>query len=1196
MRFQSKAYKSDEVMHVSRKKDLRAGWLNTDGLSEESMEDIRAGVLRRKPDLFAALETKRREEDLNTINAGLEGYDLREVRRSDLAGDKAGGGIAIWCRQSEGLVFKPHKPALPSTALSYVNNERAWTTVTSSKQKTAFCVAYMACQHTDDRFHEWNRALYDQILWEQAELRKEGYRTVLLGDMNGHVGDKLGEGVPGNIHGINPNGHLFLSFLDLADMTHINGATRVPGDWSTRLTKGMWTRQRGNSSSIIDYVSISREHLSSVVSMSIDDSGSLGGDSDHNWCEIILSDTFMRQHRRAHVHARKDRWDIQPDQDWSHFGTKVDQLAQQANGNNVEELSSNIASCLLNGLSATIGLKSRTTGGQSRRLPPDLILELKKKRQLSKVYKSKVSELTGKNLHRTPAGVEEIGRSEAIFIAQKEHTKQKFDSYLGSPRASIVKKCSGGSRSALQAFWSYVSTKVHKPGGLSAVQHPTSGKLVCSDGEIVRCVEAHLCTLFNGGFEEQGLQLPRADDHSYSGAPAVQPANYDHSYSRERQPRLSSTDNSASLPSDPVNWLGKDYDLEEVTRAIKTLKGGKACGWDKIPNEALINSPTSLLLLIVKLFNMVKKEGVVPRGWRRGLVTLVHKKGPREDLGNYRPLTVLVSLCGTYSRVLNSRLVRVVETHRLLGEDQNGFRQGRACSDNSFILDTILWKAKALGKKAHLGFVDIQKAYDTVDRGILWSRLSSMGIGGKFLESLQAMYTGDHVTTDVNGTTTRPVYLGRGLRQGCSLSPILFALYVRDLGIDLSLAGEGFSLSGVNISGVLFADDIVCIASSREGLTRLLSLVNSHCAKLKLKVSVSKSQVVGPGDAPCEVLGDHGTEAFSLKSVAMYKYLGVNTYADMRSTVLAKQELCVRTATKMKFACLYVSRQGPDVVDAGLCTWSNVGIPTVLFGCDHIPFTDTRIKEVERQQAQVAKSILGVPVSTANLCAQSELGLKPFRQLLYEQQLQFFSRLLGLPRDRWARLALMEHISGGWQSTYLSYLTNIRCEVNAVRVLSNKASVALQVGPYFLQQFNKDLAALDLPAVSRLKSLCRATYVSEGAASQALAQFRLANAGLGNRAPIPGHNRKQLCPVCELHPNNECHLVFGCCGVVRERRDLGISRFLGLCSSNGLDLATTYRFYMEGRDSDGSRVSKSDYLDRGEALVKLRCAWLGKWC
>ena len=114
--------------------------------------------------------------------------------------------------------------------------------------------------------------------------------------------------------------------------------------------------------------------------------------------------------------------------------------------------------------------------------------------------------------------------------------------------------------------------------------------------------------------------------------------------------------------------------------------------------------------ILALLFNKIKSSGVFPKGWNCCRITLIHKKGLRECLGNYRPITVLIALSGFYSKVLNERLIEAVETWGLLGEVQNGFRKGRSGADNIFLLHTILWKAKALGKKVHLGFVDVSKA------------------------------------------------------------------------------------------------------------------------------------------------------------------------------------------------------------------------------------------------------------------------------------------------------------------------------------------------------------------------------------------------------------------------------------------------------------------------------------------------------
>lgn len=142
-------------------------------------------------------------------------------------------------------------------------------------------------------------------------------------------------------------------------------------------------------------------------------------------------------------------------------------------------------------------------------------------------------------------------------------------------------------------------------------------------------------------------------------------------------PTLSNLDDGGSLETNPSGWLESPFSYNEIKKVVKKLENGKARGWDNIPNEALKNLPDEMLHVITRLFNMMKTSGTMPHGWNRGRITLIHKRGQREVLGNYRPITVIISLSGLYSRVLNERLISVVEQHNLLGEIQNGFRKER---------------------------------------------------------------------------------------------------------------------------------------------------------------------------------------------------------------------------------------------------------------------------------------------------------------------------------------------------------------------------------------------------------------------------------------------------------------------------------------------------------------------------------------
>ena len=206
-----------------------------------------------------------------------QGYETTEKRRSDVAGEKAGGGLLFFKRQTEGLVFTDHMPQISDPTLAYVASERHWITVESSKGKTAICGTYLGFQAADDRHGAWNEGIYRVLREEIVALRRSKHRIVVMGDFNGHTGNVLGQGIPGNHAIINKNGERFLHFLETTSTSHINGACRLHNDWDSRLTSGLWTRQRGKSSTVIDYAVVSNEHMSSVRGMDMNDEGFYGG-------------------------------------------------------------------------------------------------------------------------------------------------------------------------------------------------------------------------------------------------------------------------------------------------------------------------------------------------------------------------------------------------------------------------------------------------------------------------------------------------------------------------------------------------------------------------------------------------------------------------------------------------------------------------------------------------------------------------------------------------------------------------------------------------------------------------------------------------------------------------------------------------------------------------------------------------------
>ena len=159
---------------------------------------------------------------------------------------------------------------------------------------------------------------------------------------------------------------------------------------------------------------------------------------------------------------------------------------------------------------------------------------------------------------------------------------------------------------------------------------------------------------------------------------------------------------------------------------------------------------------------------------------------------------------------------------------------------------------------------------------------------------------------------TNEVQLGKGLKQGCVLSPILFALYIKELGEELMMSGEGIKVGDITIPGLFFADDMVVVSESEEGLNRLLGLVGDYGVKWKLKLNGRKSKVLtthrtknmgNKWSVNQEWLVEGDDQEVIIEEDDDYKYLGIQVQA--RGRVFGKHWKTMVQKAKMMEGVVY---------------------------------------------------------------------------------------------------------------------------------------------------------------------------------------------------------------------------------------------------------------------------------------------------
>ena len=718
-----------DVTELTRKKTVGIGLLNINGVSVQSVQDIKRIVQVEELEILCLTETHVRKEDKHGVS--IPGFDSHESLRE--GNEKKGGGLAILTRKG-GIVYTRYRPKIASLDLEYVSRERLWVTYASEQSKTAVCVVYLACANKDRSHVPWNKGILKVVSEEVYQLRGKGYRIAIHGDFNAWVGDDLSQGgIPGNKHKTTGNGVVFKDFLVANSLIHLNGACRVPGDWNTRVSKGLWTRHAPDhsSSSVLDYAVVSSEHLDSVVEFVVDQQGVMGGDSDHNLVVTRLRDKFVTSNRVAPP-VTKEGWNIKEDQDWGKFkevvAAAVTSLGDTMKQASVQRMSDTVVSILTKGLEEGVGRRVTVATGAKKEYPANIVKLLKESRVLREVWKTRKVEFA--NSH-SPVPPDSLMIAAQYMDEKRKEVDEAIIRFKRQVRAPIKKLCKMKSRRGLKTFWKYVSRIPASRAEITTLQNKRTGVLHSDPEEVLEEVTQYLKTIFSGSDDQGGVE---GEQPVESGVEDLGNVKHDHCYNQEiprgaempgheycssSRPQLSSVDSSSKPKSDPAGFLDKDFSHKEVREMISSLGNGKAAGHDGIPNEALKNAPAEMVSLVTALYNKVKNKGSVPVEWKRGRLVLIHKKGPKTDVFNYRPLTVLQSVSGLYTKLLNKRLSDVAEAHNLLGEIQNGFRKGRAGGDSAFVLNTVLWKMSAQQKAVHLAFLDLMKAYDTVDRPTL---------------------------------------------------------------------------------------------------------------------------------------------------------------------------------------------------------------------------------------------------------------------------------------------------------------------------------------------------------------------------------------------------------------------------------------------------------------------------------------------
>lgn len=483
-------------------------------------------------------------------------------------------------------------------------------------------------------------------------------------------------------------------------------------------------------------------------------------------------------------------------------------------------------------------------------------------------------------------------------------------------------------------------------------------------------------------------------EHDYISLDSSQTNLLDHSYNVDVE------DISERLSSDILN---RDVEREEVIAAINSLKNNKSPGIDNLLTEFFKVSKESLAQLLTDCFNKILASGQYPKDWSTAIIVPLHKKGDQNNADNYRGISLCSNFAKIFSMILNKRLQIWLDEGNKLTDFQAGYRKGYSPVDNIFLLKglTDFFKVKAgkLNKKLFVAFIDFSKAFDLVNRAMLWEDLLALGIHGRVFDIIQDMYKTTLSRVRWNGDLSDPFEISRGVLQGEVLSPLLFSLYINDMqsyfdNHNAPVVNADHLNERLVLNSAFFADDTFLISTSAQGLQYLLDKLSSYCKMRHLYINESKSEIVIFNNGNSKEMFEFKINDTVLKIVDSYHYLGmeISNKGNFTSTF---KDRAIRGQRSVFAMMTKIHALGETTLKFKIELFTKIVSPTLLYGAEI--WGSEKSNEIEQVFKNFIKYVFQLRKSTPDYFIYGESDCLP---IYYYSSLQFIGywfRLLDKP-------------------------------------------------------------------------------------------------------------------------------------------------------------------------------------------------------
>ena len=469
-----------------------------------------------------------------------------------------------------------------------------------------------------------------------------------------------------------------------------------------------------------------------------------------------------------------------------------------------------------------------------------------------------------------------------------------------------------------------------------------------------------------------------------------------------------SEDNSAIITT-PITY-------DEVVRAIESLKRNKSPGPDyAMTAEVLKDGGEFIVQELHTICQLVYEHNYAPKQWTTTLLVPLPKKGNLQLMPNYRGIIFMSIAAKAYNRILLNRICDEID--KQLRPNQAGFRTGKSCIQQIHTLRRIMDEAERKQLPLFITYVDFKKAFDSIDRSMMFAILRHYGIPAKIVDAIRVLYDKSTSQVFIKGQLSEPFDITTGVLQGDVLAPFLFIIVIDY--VSKKAAGDfGFLTHKGDSSGasqrttrrttqaqrtrdrklndLAFADDIALLESILARAQEQLDALVRHAREVGLEVNVSKTEQMRlncPASATPEP--NLTLDGQDIKVVTEFKYLG----AYMSSTEKDVQSRIGLTWVAFNKLKSILTSPLPSN-NFKLKLFDAACISILLYGCEAWNLTEKMIKQLDIFVRKCYRIILKIKQSEDHVMNDDlyqRAGRRPISEEIRKRQLQFIGHCLRLP-------------------------------------------------------------------------------------------------------------------------------------------------------------------------------------------------------